>query len=170
LDHYLPKSIYAQFAILPINLIPCCRDCNFEKREVQPALAEEQTFHPYFDELGKDRWLFSEVIIQGGVSLSFFVCAPNHWPVILQARARRHFEIFKLGKYFSTYAATELSTLRERLDTIFQDKGVDAVKADLQLEAESARRANANSWKTAAYEALAAHDQFCNGGFSDIGL
>lgn len=28
LDHFLPKSIYPQFALYPENLIPICKDCN----------------------------------------------------------------------------------------------------------------------------------------------
>lgn len=28
LDHFLPKSIYPQFALYPPNLIPICKDCN----------------------------------------------------------------------------------------------------------------------------------------------
>ncbi|CAD5379365.1 hypothetical protein OF001_U530002 [Pseudomonas sp. OF001] len=31
LDHYLPKSKFPQFSILPLNLIPSCKDCNTGK-------------------------------------------------------------------------------------------------------------------------------------------
>jgi len=31
LDHYLPKSIYPEFALLDHNLVPCCSDCNETK-------------------------------------------------------------------------------------------------------------------------------------------
>ncbi|WP_245558798.1 HNH endonuclease, partial [Arhodomonas aquaeolei] len=33
LDHYLPKSRYPQLAVVPLNLVPCCKDCNTGKGE-----------------------------------------------------------------------------------------------------------------------------------------
>lgn len=30
LDHYLPKAHYPQFSVLPLNLVPSCRDCNIQ--------------------------------------------------------------------------------------------------------------------------------------------
>jgi hypothetical protein len=37
LDHSLPKAAHPAFAVTPINLIPCCKDCNHAKGTQSPA-------------------------------------------------------------------------------------------------------------------------------------
>ncbi|RDV05220.1 HNH endonuclease [Undibacter mobilis] len=169
LDHYLPKSRYAQYSIFAKNLVPCCRDCNTEKRVLVAASAGDQAFHPYFDDVEGDQWLFANLGVGGAVSLSYFVEPPATWSVTLAERARSHFMHFRLDVLFSTFAATELSSLKYRLQKMFLIGGADSVRADLQLEAESARHANVNSWKTAMYDALRSNAAFCAGGFDAIG-
>jgi hypothetical protein len=170
LDHYLPRSRYAHFAILPTNLVPSCRDCNFAKREQFPSAMAEQTFHPYFDHVEAERWLFCGVIVQGGVSLNYYVDPPAAWPIVKAERAVKHFQIFKLREAFATYAASELATLKFRLRLLYDCGGAQMVSDDLALEAMSSRQANLNSWKTAAYETLAQSDEFCGGGFEQIAI
>lgn len=170
LDHYLPKSKYAQFAILPINLVPSCRDCNTEKLVSAPSTAADQSFHPYFDDVENDRWLYARVTLGDGISIAFFVDAPQHWPLVLAERAQAHFVNFKLDALFATFAGTELSSIKYRLQKMFEEAGAGGVKADLAIEAESARIAHLNSWKTAMYEVLSESDEFCGGGFEAIGV
>jgi 5-methylcytosine-specific restriction endonuclease McrA len=61
LDHYLPKSIFPEFAILPINLIPCCKDCNHEKGEHKADSETKQLIHPYYDDIDSQQWLYASV-------------------------------------------------------------------------------------------------------------
>jgi hypothetical protein len=140
LDHYLPRSVYAHFAILPINLVPSCRDCNFAKRERYPSHPGDQTFHPYFDNVQGDRWLFCDVTVTGGVSLRYYVEAPNGWTKVQAQRVARHFEVFRLAEAFTTYAANELSSLKARLRILFDRGGEKMVADDLGLEAKSSRK------------------------------
>ncbi len=49
LDHILPKSIYAEFAVFSYNLVPSCQPCN-SRRLQQGAISNQPAFiHPYFD-------------------------------------------------------------------------------------------------------------------------
>ena len=61
LDHYLPKTSYANLSVLPINLIPVCHLCNKAKSTHEPSCYEDSLFHPYFDNLDSEDWLFSEL-------------------------------------------------------------------------------------------------------------
>jgi 5-methylcytosine-specific restriction endonuclease McrA len=50
LDHYLPKSNYAEYAFFSRNLIPACDRCNNARGNlVQGANLHERPLHPYFD-------------------------------------------------------------------------------------------------------------------------
>ncbi len=62
LDHYLAKSLHPIYAVTPLNLIPACSDCNKSKLAWQPVTAEDQTLHPYFDEIDDDVWLKASVV------------------------------------------------------------------------------------------------------------
>lgn len=59
LDHYLSKSVYPNYAILPINLVPCCDNCNRAKSNYDDNNLEEYEYflHPYFDDYNNIRWL-----------------------------------------------------------------------------------------------------------------
>jgi hypothetical protein len=49
LDHILPKSLYAEFAVFSYNLVPSCHPCN-SRRLQQGATPNQPAFiHPYFD-------------------------------------------------------------------------------------------------------------------------
>jgi 5-methylcytosine-specific restriction endonuclease McrA len=50
LDHYLPKSEYAEYAFFSKNLIPACDRCNNARgNSVRGTNQGERPFHPYFD-------------------------------------------------------------------------------------------------------------------------
>jgi hypothetical protein len=60
------------------NLIPSCGDCNKAKLRSQPTSGEEQTLHPYFDDVDAT-WLKAKVIEADPPSLRFFPEAPATW-------------------------------------------------------------------------------------------
>ncbi|MFY0584338.1 HNH endonuclease [Cystobacter fuscus] len=76
LDHHLPKALFSPLAVAPTNLIPACRDCNITKRTSRPTTAGDQTFHPYFDDFGTDRWLYADVVESSPPAVRFFVQPP----------------------------------------------------------------------------------------------
>ncbi|NNN37649.1 HNH endonuclease [Streptomyces sp. S3(2020)] len=164
LDHHLPKSMFPLLAVTPSNLVPCCSECNRTKRSTAPREAEEQTLHPYFDNIDDERWLAAEVLQGTPVALSFFVQPPQDWPNMLQVRVRHHFETLGLAGLYAAQAATELAGNAYVLQRTFDAGGAEAVREHLQLKAESWNQMWRNHWKVAAYRALAASDWFCTSG------
>jgi 5-methylcytosine-specific restriction endonuclease McrA len=57
IDHYLPKSRFPEFSVFPLNLLPCCGECNRIKADVFLEEGERQVIHFYFDPLPTDRYL-----------------------------------------------------------------------------------------------------------------
>jgi hypothetical protein len=51
LDHHLPQSRYAEYAIFPLNLVGNCGDCNTRKSDRPVETAEDAFIHPYLDVL-----------------------------------------------------------------------------------------------------------------------
>jgi hypothetical protein len=170
LDHYLPKRPNGVLALVPKNLVPCCRDCNTAKLDRVAWNEASQPIHPYFDDFDDAQWLQALVLEQGGIILEYFVADVPQWSAMKQARAQHHFKLFKLSKLFSTEAATELVNIKHRLIKLHAERGPDAVQHHLCEEADARAAAFVNSWQTAMYRALATNRAFCEAGFHAVGL
>ena len=166
LDHHLPKKLYPALTVTPANLVPACADCNKAKLETVPQCSEEETFHPYFDDVDNDAWLGAEVIEASPPALRFFVNSPKHWDSTMAARANYHFKLLNLSYLYASHAADELISIRHYLVDLFERAGAKVVKEHLVDRAISCEQGRTNSWQTAAYKAWAASDWFCDGGFA----
>lgn len=166
LDHHLPKSRYPVFAVLPSNLVPACDWCQGAKLEVFPTKAEEETLHPYFDNVESESWLHAMVLESTPAVFEFGVSPPAAWGSVMAARLRHHLSVFQLADLFSRNAASTLCGIRCRLQLLHEAGGGDAVRQHLREEASSWAKYRVNHWQTAFYNAAAASDWFCDGGFA----
>ena len=167
LDHYLPKTKYPQLSVVPINLVPSCKDCNTGKSTAVYFTAEEQSLHPYYDHHSfvNEQWLYAEVIHTKPASIRFYVQAPAHWDDISKARVQSHFRGFKLGSRYSIEASNQIACLREILSRHRELLGEEGVRQHLMIEAQANYQQHSNSWQTAMFQALADSDWYCNWGF-----
>jgi 5-methylcytosine-specific restriction endonuclease McrA len=167
LDHFLPKAKFPMFSVLPLNLIPACRDCNTGKLTAYATAFGEQSLHPYFDH-GKyvsDQWLFARVVQTSPASVSFFVAPPANWSVGEGERVLSHFTSLKLGERFSVLAAGELASINAVLKQYIGRSGPDAVREYLNACAAAELSLHKNSWKAAMLLALAGDNWFCQTGY-----
>lgn len=81
LDHYLPKTTYPGLALTPLNLVPCCSDCNKKKRDEDVSIHGNETIHPYFDDFDSECWLYATVKNNGIPVVEFFVNPPQNWTI-----------------------------------------------------------------------------------------
>ena len=167
LDHFLPKAKFPIYSVLPLNLIPACRDCNTGKLATFATSYGEQSLHPYFDHgiFVNEQWLSASVMHTTPASISFFVSAPTSWAPGDQARAESHFLSLRLGERFAVLAASELTSINAMLKSYISGLGSNAVREYLNACAIAEFGLHRNSWKTAMLFALAADDWYCQGGF-----
>lgn len=165
LDHHLPKDYYPALAVVPVNLIAACMDCNKNKNTIYPTSEEEQTLHPYYDDIEGDEWLIAEISQSSPVSVRFFVSPLRSMDKVMAARVRFHFKCFKLAELYASHSACEIISIQRRLGRLFDQAGAAAVRMHLQEEADSRAAVHINSWQTAMFKAMAASKWFCEGGF-----
>jgi hypothetical protein len=115
LDHHLPKAHYPALAVAPVNLVPSCMDCNKAKTNTFPLASEDETLHPYFDDIEDDPWLRADVIHTAPAALRFYVDPPAEWDDTITARVRLHFKIIGLGALYAAQAAEEMLNIRHYL-------------------------------------------------------
>jgi len=165
LDHFLPKARYTILSVTPLNLIPCCSDCNKNKKSDAPAAAEEMTMHPYFDAFDHEPWLSAEVMQTQPAHFRFYVDAPGSWDATTTKRAEMHFDTFKLSDLYASEAANELLGIRWSLELVHGRTGEPGVTEYLVELALSRYLHRLNCWQTAMYRAMSKSPWFCSGGF-----
>lgn len=157
LDHFLPKAHYSSLSVLPLNLIPACRDCNIGKQAsiVTPASMHS---HPYFEEdcVLQDEWLFASIVHAGVPFAEFTAHAPACWTPATAQRVENHFSEFDLARRFSIQAAERLKSWANMIDYLTANGTDDAVRTFLLMVAGSERKAcGVNSWQAALAKAAA---------------
>ena len=157
LDHYLPKDYFPELSVMPVNLVPACKDCNYNKLNFRPQTEDDSPLHPYYDQVDSEVWLFAEVEHTAPVGVRYYVERPAAWPVALGQRLARQFADLELGVLYASQAAVEISTMDKQMKDLFALGGGAAVAVELVARYESSRAALTNSWKTALYHALS-HD------------
>lgn len=167
LDHFLNKSDYPWLSIVPINLVPACKDCNHGKGTSRADSASDQTIHPYFEsgELAAEQWLFASVRQTTPLTLDYRADPPTKWEKALRKRVERHFVSFDLKARFAIEAATELAVLRFTLKRLHAVAGRAVVAQHLAVIASGEEEVFRNSWKAALYQALAGSDWYIDGGY-----
>ncbi|MFC4231475.1 HNH endonuclease [Parasediminibacterium paludis] len=165
LDHYLPKANHPLLSVTPINLVPSCSDCNKIKLANSPSKKEEETIHPYYDDLENSVWLNANVIQSTPPTIVYSVIKPLEWDDTLFKRVQYHFEILQLNDLYSVQAAKELVEINHSISEKFGEGGSEAVKKYLSGEAISRSKTNKNSWKAALYTVISKDDWYCSEGF-----
>lgn len=165
LDHFLPKTHFPVFSVMPNNLVPACTWCQGEKLEYFATTAGEQLLHPYFDNFDQDIWLAADVVVGSPAAFRYYTSPPANWPQDDKERVASHLKKLNLAFLFSSNAGSRLTEIKGRLAKLHDAGGSNAVRAHLGEELASSEEDHKNSWVTAMYRAAIASDWFCDGGF-----
>lgn len=165
LDHTLPKSQHPALAVTPVNLVPCCRDCNHGKGTASPAEAAKQWLNAYYDDITADRWLYAEIIEGTKPVAVFSVTAPHYWNAVTAARVQNQYDKLNLAKLYASQAARQFQNVRRALREIHHSAGPEGVREDLNRRYLSCAEVMVNSWEAALYDAASNSAWYCDGGF-----
>lgn len=160
LDHYLPKTWFPQFAIMPRNLVPSCLDCNLgEKSESFAKSDDEQVIQPYVDDerFFERQWIFAQYAEPNDGSpgqFRYFVQAPLEWCEVDKRRVDAHFRKFGLAKRYAVKAAEGLGTTLAQIQRL-KCMGLDGQTiCDVLLRPGVDRAPFVNHWQTGKFQAL----------------
>lgn len=163
LDHFLPKNNYPEFSILPLNLVPCCRDCNSDgKRTARPTGVEDQYLHPYYEDVTGIQWLEAVTVfgITDSPTIVFFVNKDaQNLSITMYERLVFQFSTLDIGIIYSNQADTELSGMYHYFQEIHAN-GAGNLTQELVSLAKSKTLGNKNSWQAAMYRAISTDERF----------
>lgn len=162
LDHYLPKAKYPVYAVTPYNLVPSCSDCNKYKTDDIFTRREEETIHPYYDDFSNEQWIVGEMIEKEPIAFKFVVKCPKNWDNVKKARAKKHFEKFKLDELYKPYASEEYIGCFSRIKRLYKRGGKNLAIEDLKEQIEDRESIRLNTWQAAMYQAIIDSEWFWN--------
>lgn len=168
LDHYLSKAHHGALSITPLNLVPCCKDCNTDSGARRAAAPGDQTIHPYFDDMDDELWLEARMVEGTPPSAVFFVSPPATWSHSKSSMAATHLSTFKLDALYAAQAGQELVNIY--IDLV-SSSALDTPESRRQHFTETSWRRRVpvrNSWQAALYSAAAKSDWFCEDGYLQI--
>ncbi|MFE0654161.1 hypothetical protein ACFVZH_37020 [Streptomyces sp. NPDC059534] len=169
IDHHAPKTVFPLLALTPLNLVPACGPCNQGKSNSFSTDPAKEPFHPYFDDLGSDRWLFADICpADGGAVAEFSVRPPANWPEVKAKRLAHHFTSNKLAPMYKFEASHHLSARRRKDMRTHARTGPEGLREVLTEDADSIAAVDPNDRETAWLYALADCDWYINGGMMDI--
>ena len=154
IDHYLPKDIYPQYSISPINLVPVCSHCNGIKRTNGFDNEFNVLIHPYFNDIDMAKWLFCKIIESDPIAFTFYVNPPLVWDETLQRRIKYHFNLLELNKLYSSQASREFRSRQNQIIKEYSRNGIKGVKYFISDSIESEESLILNSWRLAMLYAL----------------
>jgi hypothetical protein len=168
LDHFLPKAHFPEFSVMPLNLVPSCRDCNMgEKGQAYATVEDDQAIHPYVDKdiFYQEQWVYAEYIDEDDGAVVYYVQCPAAWSQEEKNRAENHFNSLDLANRYSLEAGKHLSEVIDQknafVDVILgfnPQATTQAIKdafviANLQPVINSGQFSN--HWKKVMYQCLA---------------
>jgi hypothetical protein len=168
LDHFLPKAYFPEFSVLPLNLVPSCRDCNMgEKGQAYATEKDDQAIHPYVDRdiFYQEQWVYAEYIDEDDGALRYYVQCPDAWSQEDKNRAENHFNELNLASRYRLEAGKHLSEIIDQKNAFVnvilgfaphatpQTIKNGFVNANLQPLIDSGQFAN--HWKKVMYQCLA---------------
>lgn len=165
LDHHVPRDAQPIFIVTPFNLVPTCKDCNFNKLHTVAKSPSEEAFHPYYDDFNDAMWLEASLVQLCPPVVSFTTLSPNTWTQVKIDRLENHFRLLKLKSLYESEGAEELVGILGHLIKLFDSGGADLVQKYLLDIAASQRSHKLNSWQTALYLELSTSKPYCEGGF-----
>ncbi|KAJ84727.1 HNH endonuclease [Enterococcus faecalis] len=154
LDHVLPKTIYTQYCITPINLVPLCSRCNRKKGTIiYKQKKGEVIFHPYFNDYHELEGLKIDYLInkQRNIIPTYYFEQTANKKYIYNFQI-----VFKLDVVLSALAVDEMTKLSRVILTKVRDTRNLKYKAKklIQQKRKGLIKNLDEPWKILLYEFL----------------
>ncbi len=164
IDHYLPISLFPEYAVLAINLMPCCNDCNNKKDNYWKEDTYRGIINFYIDNIPDKQFLKGKIVYRNNLpafDLEF------DWTDIdeeFSKIASAHYSRLELFMRYEEESAGEISEISRQLKIYSAGKKKSEIKTILENDAEDLKQSfGLNYWKAVLRTSLANSDRFLNG-------
>jgi len=150
LDHLIPKSEFSELSDHPINLMPCCSECNSKKSSNWRIGNTRKYLNLYLDDLPDVQYLFPNLTITGAtITVSFTIDNKHNIDNALFAKIQNHYNDLNLCSRFSQNSDITISELKNTLESNQRYMSKEQLKESI-IESENKNRLlyGFNYWKS----------------------
>ncbi len=163
IDHYLPISLYPEYAVLAINLLPCCNECNKKKDNYWKAEGYRGILNFYVDNIPDEQFLYGKIVTQNdlpviSLKLDFSLINEDLSKIIYA-----HYTRLELFERYEEESADEISEISRQLKVYSCDKSIKEISKLLLDDAKDLQiKYGKNYWKAVLREALSKSSEYLN--------
>ncbi|MBY0027938.1 hypothetical protein H7K20_12585 [Priestia aryabhattai] len=163
-DHYIPKSAFPEFSVMPLNLIPSCERCNLLKSECWLENNKRKIVNLYYDAIPTVKFLYTELhyLEANKIPRARFWLEKNDIDNTTFERITSHFNRLKLLDRYQEKASGELVGIIKTISD-YKSLAFETIKNMLRvLRTKEYNKFGDNYWMTSLYDAILEDDQFIN--------
>jgi len=162
IDHFLPKSIFPEFAVLPLNLFPCCQYCNSKKFTFWRRNGSRRIINFAIDNVEVARFLYCEIEYDPrGARVEFELRRHHSISPRLFGIIEGHFMRLGLFDRYKDAATGPISEAQSLLRNSFTG-GFKFIRRSILLRHANSQEEvyGINFWRAAVFRALAESREF----------
>jgi 5-methylcytosine-specific restriction endonuclease McrA len=160
-DHYMPAVTFPEFAVHPLNLVPCCSTCNSTKGDDWLSTAGRRQFlHAYTDDLPNQQFIkatLHEDRLLAGVGATFLLERPAKVADDLWELISSHFRRLKLIERYDERGNDEVAEILSGCRAFLNAGGQDVRKFLSECAIERRAVYGANHWIAVLMKTMADH-------------
>jgi len=161
-DHYLPKEDYSEYAVLAINLVPCCLECNSKKGTYWKVNNTRTIINFYLDEIPIQEFLVCDFRYENSVPVARYrlIHTPGISPESFNL-LNCHFSRLNLLERFKEGSNDVITDTLDSILSFSKSYEPFSIKADLTNNYQKKiARYGLNHWRCALLKALYNSNEF----------
>jgi hypothetical protein len=149
-DHHIPKSEFSELSDHPINLIPCCSECNSKKSSNWRDGDTRKYLNLYLDDLPNIQYLSVNLLIEHStIKSTYNVENKNQIDEELFIKIENHYRDLELCKRFALNCENTISELKNILSSMSMILTKDQLKESIiKTEDKNRQYFGFNYWKS----------------------
>jgi len=165
LDHFIPKEEFPEFSVNPLNLFPCCPECNSKKNNLCFDGDESLFLNLYLDELPNKKYLKADFDFSNDIPLvTFSLHNPEDINDTDFRTIRNHYGKLNLLERMREKSNEIITEIINSLKSYYKlDSDIESLKNFIGDEENENKEAYGyNYWKSVLRLSLVQYEEFWN--------
>lgn len=156
-DHYIPKDSYSEYAVLSINLVPCCGVCNKKKGEYWKVGAARKIINFYLDRIPNQEFLFCDFSFDDEIPTTTYRLHQSEGiENSIFAMITAHFERLELLGRYKDSSNEEITTTIDSVVSYCRETTAAGVAEDMLTDyGKKIVRFGVNHWRCVLLKSMA---------------
>lgn len=164
-DHYLPEDLFPEFSVHPLNLVPCCSNCNSSKGKRWIENNRRLFVHFYSDTVSSEQYLYVQLHQRQdalGIGATYYISEhkPDDLSVDEWNLIQSHYTRLSLIDRYNYEVNSEVSYIFDNCKAFVSAGGQDVASFLNNFSDNEAEIYGANYWRGVLMRELAQSQEF----------